>query len=87
MTIESALETAILDLARARGPGKSIDPAEPAKQVAAAQGTDWHGLLQPVRRIAIRLANEGRLVVLRKGKPADPNDFKGVYRLTVPRED
>jgi len=43
-------------------------------------------LLQPVRRAAIRLALEGRLTILRKGKPADPSDFKGVYRLTLPRE-
>ncbi len=33
---ESDLEEAILSLARARGPEKSIDPSEPAKQVAAA---------------------------------------------------
>lgn len=84
---DSDIEDAILTLARARGPGRSIDPSEPAKQVAAARGLDWHGLLQPVRRAAVRLALQGRLVILRKGKPADPADFKGVYRLTVPRED
>jgi hypothetical protein len=33
------------------------------------------------RRIAVRLANEGRLVITRKGKPVDPNDFRGVYRF------
>jgi hypothetical protein len=87
MTLESELETAILALARARGPDKSIDPSEPAKQVAADRGTDWHALMQPVRRAAIRLAMDGRLLILRKGKPADPSDFKGVYRLTIPREE
>ncbi|MBY0364025.1 MAG: DUF3253 domain-containing protein, partial [Phreatobacter sp.] len=39
------------------------------------------------RRAAVGLAREGRLVILRKGKPVDPNDFRGVYRLTVPRQD
>ena len=29
----------------------------------------------------------GRLVIYRKGKPVDPNDFKGVYRLGLPRQD
>jgi hypothetical protein len=87
MTLESELETAILALARARGPDKSIDPSEPAKQVAADRGIDWHALMQPVRRAAVRLATEGRLVILRKGKPADPRDFKGVYRLSAPRQD
>ena len=31
----------------------------------------------------IGLAQQGRLVILRKGKPADPADFKGVYRLRI----
>jgi hypothetical protein len=87
MTLESELEDAILTLARARGADKSIDPSEPAKHVAAARGSDWHSLMQPVRRAAVSLAKQGRLVILRKGKPVDPADFKGVYRLTVPRED
>ena len=26
-------------------------------------------------------------LVYRKGKPADPNDFRGVYRLGLPRHD
>jgi hypothetical protein len=48
---------------------------------------DWHSLMQPVRRAAVRLAMDGRLLILRKGKPADPAEFKGVYRLTIPREE
>lgn len=87
MTLESELEDAILTLARTRGPDKSIDPSEPAKQVASARDIDWHSLMQPVRRAAVSLAKQGRLVILRKGKPVDPTEFKGVYRLTVPRED
>jgi hypothetical protein len=48
---------------------------------------DWHGLLLPIRRAAIALAQRGRLVIYRKGKPVDPNDFRGVYRLGLPRQD
>jgi hypothetical protein len=87
MTIDSDLETAILQLARARGPDKSICPSEAAKAVGGARGMDWHALMQPARRAAVRLAMEGRAVILRKGKPVDPTDFRGVYRITVPRED
>jgi hypothetical protein len=43
--------------------------------------------MTPIRRIAVRLASEGRIVILRKGKPVDPADFKGVYRLGAPRLD
>lgn len=86
-SLESDLENAILRLAEAKGADKSISPEDAAKDVAAKRDVDWHSLLQPVRRAAIRLALEGRLTILRKGKPADPNDFKGVYRLTLPRPD
>ena len=48
---------------------------------------DWHGLLMPIRRAAVALAQAGRLVIYRKGKPADPGDFRGVYRLGLPRQD
>jgi hypothetical protein len=48
---------------------------------------DWHALLQPIRRAAVELAAEGRLVIYRKGKPADPHNFSGVYRLGLPRHD
>jgi hypothetical protein len=35
----------------------------------------------------VRLAQQGQLVILRKGKPVDPADFKGVYRLGLPHRD
>ena len=41
----------------------------------------------PIRRAAVALAVAGRLVIYRKGKPADPQDFRGVYRLGLPRQD
>ena len=41
----------------------------------------------PVRRAAVRLAHAGRIVIFRKGRPVDPDDFKGVYRLGVPHSD
>jgi len=54
---------------------------------AIAPGGDWHGLLMPIRDAAVELARAGRLVIYRKGKPADPADFRGVYRLGLPRQD
>ncbi len=47
----------------------------------------WGPLMQPVRRTAVRLAKEGRLVITRKGRAVDPDDFRGVYRLSLPRID
>ncbi len=54
---------------------------------AIAGDGDWHALLTPIRRVAVDLAQAGRLVIYRKGKPVDPADFRGVYRLGLPRQD
>jgi Protein of unknown function (DUF3253) len=31
----------------------------------------------------VQLAKEGRIEILRKGKPVDPDAFKGVIRLRI----
>ena len=79
-----SLETALL-AALARAEGKTLSPPELAQEITEA--SDWHNLLMPIRRTAVRLALDGRLVIYRKGKLADPTDFKGVYRLGLPRHD
>jgi hypothetical protein len=79
------LETAILSMIAERGPEKSICPSDAAVAVAGKAGDQWGALMPSVRRIAVRLAEEGKLVILRKGKVADPQDFRGVYRLSMPR--
>lgn len=75
----------ILALAEARGPGRTICPSEAARALAGDRPEQWGPLMQPARRIAIRLMKEGRLVITRKGRPVDPDDFRGVYRLSLPR--
>jgi hypothetical protein len=60
-----------------------------AQEIARVVVSDdtWPSLLMPIRRAAVDLALAGRLVIYRKGKPVDPADFKGVYRLGLPRHD
>ena len=82
----SDLREAILALAAARGADKTICPSEVARHFRGADETRWRLLMRPIRAEAVRLAEEGRLVVKRKGKAVDPHDFKGVYRLAVPDE-
>ena len=81
------LERTMLDLAAARGADKSICPSEVARAVSGDHPDQWGPLMLPVRRVAVRLMKEGRLVILRKGKPVDPDDFRGVYRITATRSD
>ena len=81
------LEAELLRLAAERSPASTACPSEAARAVGGNHPDQWGPLMQPVRRIAVRLANEGRLVITRKGKPVDPNDFRGVYRVSLPRGD
>ena len=76
-TSDQAIEATLLRLVDARGAGKSICPSEAARALAP----DWQTLMGAVRRVAVRLALAGRIEILRKGKPVDPVDVRGVIRL------
>ncbi len=77
----SPIEDAIFALLSELEPGKSVSP----EQVARAMDAEgWRRVLGQVRATAIGLARQGRLVITRHGKPADPDSFKGVYRLRLP---
>jgi hypothetical protein len=79
--MSEAVESAIFDLLAKAGPGKSVSPEQVARAVEPER---WRRLMGHVRGTAIGLARAGRLVITRHGKPADPDDFKGVYRLKLP---
>jgi hypothetical protein len=78
------LDDAILAVLTRHG-ADTLSAPEIAHEIAS--DGDWHGLLMPIRRAAVALAQAGRLVIYRKGKPVDPTDFRGVYRLGLPRQD
>jgi hypothetical protein len=79
MRSEAEIAATILSLVEARGADKSICPSE----VARALDPSWQRLMTPVRRAAIGLASAGRIDILRKGKPVDPADVRGVIRLRL----
>ncbi len=70
-----------MELLSPLAPDRSIAPEQAAR---AADPEGWHRWLSRVRTVSVGLAREGRLVITRHGKPADPNQFKGVYRLRLP---
>ena len=78
----SPVEEAVFALLAERGPGKTICPSEAARAVDAQE---WRRLLPQVRAVAVGLARAGRLVITRHGRRADPDAFKGVYRLRLPQ--
>jgi hypothetical protein len=51
--------------------------------VARALSEEWRPLLTHVRAAARRLAEEGRIDILRHGKPILPSEIKGVIRLRL----
>lgn len=75
-----SVDDAILSLAAACGATSSITPEDAAR---AVDSEHWHKHLHEVRAAAVRLAKDGRIVILRKGKPVDPDAFKGVIRLRI----
>lgn len=85
MTSQSdPIEAAILDQLAKAGPGRTISAMDAARQLGGDHPDGWGPLMQPIRRVAVRMMKEGRLVITRKGRPVDPDDFRGVYRLSLP---
>jgi hypothetical protein len=81
----ATIEDTIMRLLSEAGPGRTVSPTDAAR--ALKPGPDWHLLMPLLRRAAVKLALDGRMVIYRKGKAVDPSDFKGVYRLGLPRQD
>ncbi|MFY9289532.1 MAG: DUF3253 domain-containing protein [Methylorubrum rhodinum] len=86
MASEAEIEETMLRLVAERGADKTCCPSEVARALGGPHPDGWGPLMQPVRRVAVRLTKQGRVQIVRKGKPvADPDDFRGIYRLGTPR--
>lgn len=84
----------ILGLLEAAAPGDSITPGDVARAFAEPRRRPkdrpdiWRRYLPAVGQQALHLAREGRIVILRKGKPVNPKKpIKGLIRFTLPRAD
>ncbi|MDD9729844.1 DUF3253 domain-containing protein [Mameliella sp. AT18] len=75
---DAEIAAVLMDLARARGPGKSLCPSEAAKTPAS----DWRPLMPRVRQVAATLP----LVATQKGRPVDPTGAFGPIRLSLHRD-
>jgi len=81
MPPEDPIAAEILRQTQARGAERSICPSEVARALAGGNGGPWRPLLGAVRATALRLAAEGRIEILRKGRPVPPEGVRGVIRL------
>ncbi len=83
----------ILQMVAACATAKSVCPTEVARAFAEQRRTPkdppdlWRRYMPGVRQQAKNLARQGRITILRKGKPVDPNvPVKGVIRLAPPQQ-
>ncbi|MFN4061205.1 MAG: DUF3253 domain-containing protein [Paracoccus hibiscisoli] len=81
MTDDDLRGAILAQVARLR-PGTTCCPSQVARGLAA----DWRPLMDPLRRIALDLAAEGRIAVTQKGRPAGPEP-RGPIRLAPPLEE
>ncbi|WP_169569231.1 DUF3253 domain-containing protein [Sneathiella limimaris] len=86
---DDPIATYILD---ALSSGEEVSPNTIAQTIARDKQKEssprdfWRKFMTAVRQQAIHLARNGRIEIVRKGEVADPNDFKGLYKLRLPRK-
>ncbi len=77
------VEETLLELLSQARNSESISPNQVAK---ALNAENWQRELPKVRAVIVGLARQGRIEVLRKGKPVSPEDLKGIYRVRLAAE-
>lgn len=80
----SKVRAEILRIAEQRGTAKSLCPSEIPRQLFSK--TEWRSKMDLVRSVGLTLANEGKIVVMQKGKVlSDPASASGPirYRITT----
>jgi hypothetical protein len=73
------LRATILELARERGPDKTICPSDAAR---AVDGDNWRDLMDDAREAARELARDGEVEISQRGGVLDPNaQWRGPIRI------
>jgi len=73
--------------------GKHVSPRDIAITIAHDRAKPnnpddvWRKYMLAVKQQAKHLARQGRISILRRGKPIDPNKMKGLVKLSLPVEE
>lgn len=73
--------------------GKTVSPNDIAIKIAKDRAKDsdpddqWRKYMLAVKQQAKSLARAGRISILRRGKPIDPNKMKGLVKFSLPVSD
>ncbi len=80
------IHACLLDLlVRKVGKDDGVTPEEVARLAADEVAMDWRHLVRPVRHVATRLSELGRLEILCDGKPTTLREARGEVRLRLRR--
>lgn len=75
---DQALQDTIVELLDQRAATSTICPSEAARQV---DPEGWRDLMEPARRAARRLVDEGRVEITQASHVVDPSTAKGPIRI------
>lgn len=76
----SDIATTILATATERGREKTTCPSEIARMMFP---DDWRRHMDEVRKVAIDLQHQGKVVITQKGVPIDISKIKGPIRIRI----
>jgi hypothetical protein len=74
---------AILSWAEERGVDRNFSATDIAIALAGPDETVWRLLMDTIKSEAARLAVEGRVRIIRKGRTIAPDAIRGVYRIAL----
>ena len=75
------LEKAIMRLLERRADTASICPSDAARAVYEGDDDGWRALMEPARRTAWRLVNDGEVEVTQGGRPVVETETRGPVRI------
>lgn len=87
MTDPDRIATAIVKLATARGPEKTICPSEVARHLGGKDEAAWRPLMDPIREQATKLESDGVIVIKQRGERVAPETMTGIYRIAIAKGD
>ncbi|MFC6714122.1 DUF3253 domain-containing protein [Branchiibius cervicis] len=76
--VDAQLEASILQLLSDRARSATVCPSEAARAIG---GEGWRTLMEPSRRAARRLVDQGRVQITQNGHVVDPSTARGPIRI------
>jgi hypothetical protein len=86
-TLSQLIHACVLEvLSKHLGEENGVCPSEVAMMAAEDLPIDWRDLMRPVRMVAARLAEQGRLDILQNGEVVNIREVRGDVRLRLRRK-